>query len=278
MIISTIIKFKLMGLLTFQEIVESLAPKSDEPDELFLPLCHTTVAGYIMKIITNNISPQRCNKYNEDLSYFFYGKASYQTADELANYTDNPPITFIFSGEPIKKFLMKRILPFDSGGISRFKLSDGFDRESFAYTKPEPNIFKVLGFIKLIYGDHKNYINEQVDLETLSNYTGNCLEIVEIIKMYEKVGQGQLESGSQIYSIEIQFDKEIAFNPSHVVVAFQSLSYKFWENFKLKFPKIKLVIYGKDETIKKNGKALTALEYQTLMREKVAKIVEKQIV
>jgi len=264
------------NIQSFTEIIDTYTPTESESLEI-LPFCHTTTAGFAVNIVlSKHAIPMHCGEYKEDLLYLFYGKASYLIDDKLYDYTDNPPITFIFDSDTVKKNLIKRLLPFDSGGFLRYKFKNGFLKENFTYLKP--SILKILAYIKLIYKDHQGYIDEEINTDELKTHQDNCLEIKEMIKMYDLAGQGLIPSGPQLYSIEVQFDEKIAFKPSHIVLPFDAYTSKYWgENFRKDFPDIKIEHYGQKEIIDKKGKALQAGEYQFLMRNKVNELMKASI-
>ena len=265
---------------SFIDIIDLLAPKPTEEIDV-LPFCHTTNQGSASGILLKGMTtPKACDVYKEPLVYFFYGKACFLIEKELANYTDNPPVTFIYDQKLIKEhltqILIKRILPFDSGGFPRYELKAGFDKEMYTYE--ETNFHKIIGFIRLLYKDHFNYLHDEVNLEDLEAYKDVCLQIQEIIEMYERAFKGKIESGEQVYSIELQYADSIRLKPSYLVIPYNLYTSAFWgKNVVKSFPDVKVVDYGREEMLKYPGKALTATQYQTLMRQKVLDIVSTYI-
>lgn len=258
---------------SFEQLID--AESSTMKDPPLLPFCHTTTEGYISSIMNEKkIESRECPTYKECLVYFFYGKASYLVDKELANYSDNPPITLIFDFH--KDYPMKRVLPFDSGGFSRYKIKQGFDRKNFTHTKPDINT--VTGLVSLLYKDNENYLKNQVDIEDLKRFEEICLEVQQIRNMYTKAKKGQLECGQQVYSIEVQYQGVIDFDPKYIILPYSFFTNKFWnQNLKREFPGIQIEYYGMEQMIEADGACLEAAEYQHLMREKVKELIKKSL-
>lgn len=258
---------------SFQDIIDIYSDCIDQENYDLLPFCHTTTEGFASNIIVNKMEPQQCEVYNEELTYFFYGKATYLRDDETYNYTDDPPITFLYNSNVLTQYNIKRILPFDSGGFKRYGFKRGFLKSNYTYST-SPNIKNILAFIRLVYENHEKYLLDIVNLDELKTHQSNCLQIKKMIEMYESVNLGKLNCGPQVFSIEVQFDEEIDFEPSHIIVPYDFYTQPFWSiNLKADHPNVKIEHYGEKELCASQGRALQGSIYQQLMRDKVMEII-----
>ncbi|WP_153657946.1 hypothetical protein [Chitinophaga sp. SYP-B3965] len=219
----------------------------------------------------NYAEPQDCTVFKgEKLLYFFYGKASFLVNEDLSNYTDNPPLTLIYDSNAIDDKTLWRIMPFDSGGFHRYLARKGFERKNFGYTPGDRS--KIIAYIRLIFNNNSQYLEDQISMEDLKKYEERCLEIQEMIKIFK---DAKVNTGPQLYSIELQYQAKVSFTPTHLVIPYDLYTAPFWgKNFKLKYPDIKVEHYGQDEVLKSKGHPLEAFEYQRLMREKVKTIIK----
>lgn len=257
---------------TFEQIVDEA---SQEVSLQALPLCHTTTEGFVVNIIhaKNLASKKQCNVWNEYLVYFFYGKASYLTQNEIENYTDNPPITLLF--EVDENLSMRRALPFDSGGFNRYKIRPGYTKENFAHH--HPNVSTLKGLVKLLYQDNMRYLKDQVSLTDLERFENICSEAQEIKRVYIKAKQNGGDFGKQIYSIEVQYEDKVKFDPKYIIMPYNFTSNNYWNvHFREQFPNVIISFYGQEEILEAEGGVLTADEYQMLMRKKVKEIITGQ--
>lgn len=84
---------------------------------LAMPVIHATNAYTGKQIIRGElIKPNRCNVFEEDLTYLFYGRPSYKKMGEsqIAQYWELPAL-FVMDYETIQA---KRIFPFDTGAFA----------------------------------------------------------------------------------------------------------------------------------------------------------------
>jgi len=83
-----------------------------------LPLIHTTSLYSLREILNagNIIKPMKCSVFNQELTYLFYGKASYVARQEyFSSFSLDFPITFII--DPNIDLKIERIIAFDSGAL-----------------------------------------------------------------------------------------------------------------------------------------------------------------
>jgi len=136
-----------------------------------------------------------------------------------------------------------------------------------------PNLKKTLAFIRLVYESHENYLRDIVNLDELRTYESDCLQINQMIEMYENMNNGRIQSGPQLFSIEIQFDEDIDFEPSHVIIPYDFYTQPYWStNLMADHPDVQIEHYGQEEILANPGRSLQASEYQRLMRAKVKSV------
>lgn len=257
-------------LRTFEQVVDEEAANSDELSRLLI--CHTTTEGYFFNILTegelgtNNLDPI----YNEALVYFFYGKPSYIVSDDLQNYEDNPPITFLYNLDDLKDYPIKRMLPFDSGGFKLYGVTKGYDLKNFTHNNPNPTTIQAL--VRLLYGNNKAYLATQLDKDNIKHKAKYCWYLQEIVDIYEKIGKAKVKYGRQAFSIELQYATSIKIDPRHIIIPFTLLTDKNWalEDFYEIFPETEIWVYGSDN---EDEHAMIASEFHTKMLEKVREIM-----
>ncbi|WP_343303059.1 hypothetical protein AAHN97_16010 [Chitinophaga niabensis] len=262
-------------ILSFQEVIDELVPGKITPKDM-LPFCHTTTIGCMASILkTKFAEPRSCDVYQgEKLLYFFYGKASYEV-EKVNQYTDNPPFTLIYDCGTIGEDI-SRIVAFDSGGFPLLKARAGFDKEHYTYSPG--NIYKLMAYIKLMYEDHVNYLGNEINLKKLEAYKDRCLEIEEMLRIYTEVSAGRLPVDERVYSIELQLQRHVSFNPKYLVIAYDQYILPFWgKNFTSAHPEIKVITYGQAESEANKFRSLKAGIYQELMYQKVKSIIENNI-
>ncbi len=88
-----------------------------EPHEKKLKWCHRTDAFALRSIISNGcIIPKKCNIFQEDLIYLFYGRPAYRSNEsEQVRLTAKSPVIIIFKNAIEDSGV--RLFPFDSGAF-----------------------------------------------------------------------------------------------------------------------------------------------------------------
>jgi hypothetical protein len=141
---------------TFRDFVDRVT----KPERL-LPLMHTTDAFALREIAAKGqLSARQCPVYNEDLLYFFYGRATYRPG-ALGATTSISAFNlcgFIVDGEKMPP--PKRVLPFDSGAFSselyKKYLHPGMTLASFEMTAAIESAAKL---VSAFFGTNNNYIS-----------------------------------------------------------------------------------------------------------------------
>lgn len=93
--------------------------KKQKPTEPALAWCHSAQIMDLRSIIrSGQLTPENCEFFKEDLSYFFYGRPSYRSAsDQTLSIAARAPVIFILHPNTIEKGY--RLFPFDSGAHFR---------------------------------------------------------------------------------------------------------------------------------------------------------------
>jgi hypothetical protein len=132
--------------------------QSFSPRRPTLPLVHSTDSFAFRSIITAGVlKVQRCEVFNEDLLYLFYGRPAYRVAQGKASRSDNVymPVCLILKPELVQA--PKRIYPFDTGafdgGYFAPYLHEGMTRDDFLLEEPDvpPRM------IEAFFGSNKAY-------------------------------------------------------------------------------------------------------------------------
>ena len=89
-----------------------------------LAWCHTTDAWSLRDMIKDQkISPRRCEVFNEDLSFFFYGRPAFRRgANEIAGLNAAAPVVIILHPDLIDDGV--RLHPFDTGAFATQRYSE----------------------------------------------------------------------------------------------------------------------------------------------------------
>lgn len=263
---------------TFDQFIDSL--EDDARDLNALPLCHTTTEGYFVNISESKTLMGTINHppFPEPLIYFFYGKASYvvEEGDDALSFATDPPITFIYDLADLSQYKIRRLFPVDSGAFDMYGIKRGYKPDNFSHQKARADTIKTM--VKLFYDDNDQYLEDRVNIEKLEKLQKNCLYLKELIALFKRIRDKQVKRrvGRQVYSIEIQYEDNIKFNPKYVLLPYDFFLADWWNetDFSKEFPNVKVDYYGKDEIPKANGN-LEFSEYNRLMKDKVQEMLLK---
>jgi hypothetical protein len=245
--------------LKFKECVDTypLPPG----DLSFLPLCHTTDWGSFDKISENGIECKPCDQYkDENLAYFFYGKASYYLkGNNKPVITSEPPITLIYDLENISENI-HRILPFDSGGYLRYKIRGGFTKEDFTYCQPSDEIARRM--IRILYETNRGYAKIKLSKTIDTKMQNLCRPLREIIRLHNLAG-GTADYGAHAFTFEIQYkDTVIPFVPKIVLLPFTYFDDEVKDEIEKMYTDegIDIQYYNDDETFVEGGDCYTNMK------------------
>jgi hypothetical protein len=179
----------------------------DRPD---LPLTHTAKAYYAETIIkSNEVSPQKCEVFNEALSYFFYGRPAYRvSSDKVVQYEASCPYCLIFSPELLKR--AKKIFPFDTGAYDarmyKHVLIDEMDLADFSLERQGKRIAKL---INATFNDRIEYFDGNRSAISNPDEAAEAWEMAA--RAYLKLIQspGRNEPGDRICSVEVIFSDPV---------------------------------------------------------------------
>lgn len=143
-------------LTTFVENKIKLGSRLD-----ILPLYHSCEGFLGIEIIKEGmLKIQKCDVFDKDLLYFFYGKPSYPVAEKFPKKRTDAyycPICFIVNPEKVSIY---EVYPFDTGAFRANKYSDFFPRGvKLEDYKLDTNIEAIQSYITVMFGDNDNYID-----------------------------------------------------------------------------------------------------------------------
>ena len=203
-------------IATIKDLLMSLDINID--DIKTLPICFTRTHEQISNIVAKreNLIPQKSEDYDEDLLFFFYGKAKYIPIDQVETiYMDNDPITLIYSiKKPIRRFVC-----FDSGGYERYNMGD-LDRSHFEIENCEIDLIKK--YIKTFYESNNGYVDKRFIKILKKSHYPLCKALHGLYRLANI--EGKVPYGEQAFTIEIQFDEEFELDPDVVVAPMKLLS------------------------------------------------------
>jgi hypothetical protein len=138
--------------------VDSKTASAESP----LPLTHTTDAFDFRDISAEGeVKPRFCGNFDEDLSYFFYGRPAYRKngnvqANSLAAYA---PIVLIFKPAIAEEAIAA--FPFDSGAFKAELYTDLMHHrmqvEDFLF---QPSAGRIGKLVVFFFGDNKRYYDQ----------------------------------------------------------------------------------------------------------------------
>jgi hypothetical protein len=251
--------------ISFQDMVD-MYPIGDKVIDQ-LPICHTTNWGSYNKINRKKkISCEKlCDVYKEKLVYFFYGKASYADKENnVPSITNEDPITLIFD---LKEISSKpyRIMPFDSGGFSRYEFKKDFDKEDFAYEQPGEGILNKL--VQILHETNMGYLQKKLSKEILEEYKEVCRPLRELTAFYESVPYGKKDYGDRAFTFEVQFkDQDIEYLPKIIILPFTYYNEKTWPKMKQAYNEkgILLEYYNDNESYVNGTDSYTNMKVKVL--------------
>ena len=104
---------------TIEDLINHNSSDGDSLD--LLPFFHTNTDDEIYEITKNKkpteyyLEPSKCKNFDEELLYFFYGRAPYKIKGTLDKIASINPITMLYELD-LKNPEPCKIFPFDTGG------------------------------------------------------------------------------------------------------------------------------------------------------------------
>jgi hypothetical protein len=184
-----------------------------------LPLVHTTEAYFLKKIIASGtIEARPCNVFrNENLSYFFVGRAAYKRdLHQEAEYWELPTcLVFSFFADGLK-----RMYPFDSGAFKAKRYPNFvnmMDMSDFEAGKDPEGPHKIIG---TFFGNARNYyrlaarpkeqFESRFDVEVLDE---------EMKALYKLILAKDKKFDDRRFAIEMQFARNIELHDKRPILA-----------------------------------------------------------
>lgn len=186
--------------------------KQCEPVSEQLHWCHVTDGWNLQSIIENGrLSTSKCPVFDEDLSYFFYGRSAYRfnEMDRIA-VASRAPVVCIFNNK-IEQ-LGGRIYPFDTGAFeSRYKIwmHPKMNIEMFEMpcgdSAPERQV-------SAFYGCADGYLSMN-PITPLINYSGE-FEIESLVELIRDPSNEMADD--RRLAIELQLETDLDFMPPNL--------------------------------------------------------------
>ncbi|MBO9695929.1 MAG: hypothetical protein J7499_07005 [Sphingopyxis sp.] len=130
------------------------------PTSAHLDLIHCTTVGQGIEVFDRGqLVPTPCAEYGADLLYLFYGRPAYKAAAgiDASAILDLAPIAFVL--DPSLLASVVRVLPFDSGGFSRYGplLGLGLTRPDFELSNDPDAPMRLVG---AFYQSNRSYFDQ----------------------------------------------------------------------------------------------------------------------
>lgn len=205
---------------TLDDLVESYEINENEIElnniEI-LPVCHTSRWQTLVNEIIpngNRLRPQTNKNYNEELLFFFYGKAKFLPENEVKNeYKSNHPFTLVYNiNNNIND--IHRLVIFDSGGYPKYKISTILNHFELTNCTEE----KLKKLISIFFKSNKNYISGNLTPSLDPKDFPGCGVLTDYCKIGLAIKSGDTDYGEQAVTFEIQY-KDCTFNDS-LIAAF----------------------------------------------------------
>jgi hypothetical protein len=124
-----------------------------------LPVAHTT-DGYRFRDILENprLRPSQCHVFNEQLTYFFYGRPAYRAAStKKATSLDSfSLISILFKSDALPT--PKRVFPFDTGAWHRGLFASYMHpKMTLSNFELAPSLAEAQKLVHLFYGNNTRY-------------------------------------------------------------------------------------------------------------------------
>lgn len=196
-----------MGDVIKDKYYIDLIGKSGEVEEL-LPFVHTCDCFSFREIFNSGfIVPQYCDVFNEELSYYFYGRPSYRVNNSsCSNLPFYFPVCFVISPECIGK--IKYMYPFDTGAYKKGFYSNYISNRSVVTDYKLNNSLDFLRkFINFFYNNNKNYYDGKANVE-IDKVDAMAYEIQSIYALINSKEQSQTDNRCQ--TIEIQMEDKLS--------------------------------------------------------------------
>ena len=166
-----------------------------------LPIIHICELGDSESVLENDeLSVSYCKSLDDTVLYFFYGKPSYITKDELSeDRTDMLywPIALVFNVENVQ---IHHIFPFDSGAFIKKKFSSAFHRNMrLSDFEIENSIEALQHYVNVFFGSSENYMSGFVTLH--SNEVENNLALSSLYNLLTPSGTAEYDERANTIEI-----------------------------------------------------------------------------
>jgi len=247
---------------SLKDLTEKIDIKTEDIN--ILPACHTSSWKKLVDEIIpsgNVLKPTLNTDYDEELLFFFYGKAKYIPNEDLKDeYKADHPFTLIYNIEN-KLSKIHRLVVFDSGGFPRYNID--ISRKHFELKDCTAEKLKRL--ISIFFKNNKNYIEGTMSPTLQPNDYPVCGVLNAYCKIGKKINEKEnTDYGEQAITFEIQY-KEFDFKDSLIAVCIPDTvlsSDISKEQCKMVFGDKKLITYKTDTKAKSYYNMSDTIKYE----------------
>ena len=179
-----------------------------------LPWSHGTAQHDFEDIIDRGgLVPKLCPVFDENLTYFFYGRSEYRASAGVTGTSSQPYLpVFLLLSSP-KRLRAKRFVPFDSGAFEVGRFKDFFKSpsclENFIFESPK----SIPGqLVTAFFGTNEDYVLGGFKSGSIPKLSSDAQMLADL---YSATGQQNFDARRS--AIEIQVAKSFPLNSSTVL-------------------------------------------------------------
>lgn len=186
-----------------------LAPLSTAPvSARKLPYFHSCSGKAFRSILASGkIEKRKCNVFDEELVYFFYGKPAYRMPDLEANTRDSSRFPVCFVVTDLEDSEIRRVFPFDTGAMAYGIYADvcgpAVNPMNFEIGTDKNAISLFLGYL---YASEKDYFLAQPQ-KAMKDIGALSFELQQIMSFILHYGASKWDS--RAHTVEVQQDEEV---------------------------------------------------------------------
>lgn len=198
----------------FVDEIKKLSATRNQASSLKLPFFHTCKGDSLRSIFFNKkIRPTRCEIFNKELTYLFYGKPAYRVSGCKSSSRDPGrfPVSFVINLESPQ---IEHVYPFDTGALSNSIFKDIFeDVVNPALFEIGSSLDCLQNFITCFYETDEKYFNCQpvVDQKCFSRFS---FELVRTLMLVNEKASTKYDN--RAYTAELQITNALDFNGSNI--------------------------------------------------------------
>jgi hypothetical protein len=229
------------------QLMDYIIAQASEEQYDFLPFFHTTLSKEAETIIREGLKPRLCEVFNQNLTYLFYGRASFSHNNHIQMETSTSQrlaVSFGIRFDVLNDSHMFLAIPFDTGACkkNRYIPHIHYTTNTFnIYRFSEKNNIKM--YINRFFGNNTNYImgrglntnNSDVDIKAL-----NDLILDTVNPNFDERARTIEYSTNQAFNLE---------NYACIVMHIRDYEKKSTKHILEKYPNIKIITYITSEVV-----------------------------